>query len=116
MKTTKTTLRARFEPDTRFDVVPMFIVPFRGTRETDLEQFKNRLLRAALSQAEEVELYAPLRRAANEAAAVAWNTPFPLLFFPILFEEKLAAALRQNQRAQKVRARSRRILAELKVA
>jgi len=116
MKTNRTVLQTRFEPETRFDVVPAFVVPFRGTRETELEQFKNRLLRAALGEAVDADLYAPLRRAANDAAATAWMTPFPLLFFPALFEEKAAAARRQFARAQKVRARSRRMLAEVEVA
>jgi hypothetical protein len=58
----------------------------------------------------QVDLYAPLRRAANEAAAIAWMTPFPLLFFPALFEEKTAAARRQAAQQQKVRARSNEIL------
>ena len=113
MKTKRTTLLTRFEPETRFDVAPVFPVPFRGTRETELEQFKNRLLRAALNEAENADLYAPLRRAATEAAGMAWLTPFPLLFLPALFEEKALAARRQFERAQSVRARSRRILAEV---
>ena len=116
MKTNRTTLQTRFAPETRFDVVPVFAVPFRGTRETELEQFKTRLLRAALNEAADAELYAPLRRAANEAAAEAWLTPFPMLFLPALFEEKAAAARRQVERAQKVRVRSRRILTEVEVA
>ena len=37
------------------------------------------------------ELNAPLRRAANEAAALVWFTPFPLLLFPVLLKEKAAA-------------------------
>jgi hypothetical protein len=55
MKKNRTTLLTRFEPDTRFDVVPVFVVPFRGTRETELEQFKTRLLRAALDEATDAE-------------------------------------------------------------
>ena len=113
MKTKRTILRTRFELETRFDLAPAPVVPFRGTRETELEQFKTRLLRAALHEAADAELYAPLRRAANEAAGVAWLTPFPLLFLPALFEEKVAVTKRQFERAQGVRARSRRILAEV---
>jgi hypothetical protein len=116
MKTKRKTLLTRFEPETRFDVVPAAPVPFRGTQETALEQFKNRLLRAALNDAADTEFYPPLRRAANEAAAVAWMTPFPLLFLPAVFEEKVAAARRQFARAQKVRARSRRLLTEAELA
>lgn len=71
------------------------------------------VLRQALDAAVDAEFYAPLRRAANEAAAVAWMTPFPLLFLPSLFEEKVAAVRRQVERAQNVRTRSRRILEEV---
>jgi hypothetical protein len=91
-------------------VVPAPAAPFRATRDTELEQLKQRLLRTALDTTALVDLYAPLRRAANEAAAVAWMTPFPLLFFPTLFEEKSAAARRQVLRQQRVRARSAEIL------
>lgn len=113
MKPKKTKLVARFGPETRFDVPPVATVPFRGTRETELEQLKNRLLREALVATHDAQFYAPLRRAANEAAAVVWMTPFPLLFFPALFEEKAAAAWRQFGHARSVRVRSRRLLCEV---
>ena len=60
------------------------------------------LLAQQLQQATEAELNAPLRRAANEAAALAWVTLFPLLVFPVLFEEKTAAALRQAERQARI--------------
>ena len=110
MKTTRTKLLTRFEPETRFDVAPVPPVPFRGARETELEQLKNQLLRDALDAAGDADFYSPLRRAANEAAAIAWMTPFPLLFLPGLFDEKAALARRQLTRAQNVRTRSRRLL------
>jgi hypothetical protein len=110
MKTKRTRLLTRFDPETRFDVAPTPAVPFRGARESELEQLKNRLLRDALNAAADTEFYAPLRRAANEAAAIAWMTPFPLLFLPTLFDEKAALARRQFERAQNVRTRSHRIL------
>lgn len=113
MKTRKTRLLTRFEPETRFDVAPVPVAPFRGTRETELEQLKQRLLRIALAEATDAEFYAPLRRAANEAAGLAWMTPFPLLFLPALFEEKIVVARKQFERAQSVRARSRTILTEV---
>jgi hypothetical protein len=47
-------------------------------------------------------LNAPVRRAANEAAAIAWNTLFPLLVFPALFEEKAEAALHQARRQARI--------------
>ncbi len=113
MKTKPKKLPTWFEPETRFDVAPVAAVPFRGTGETELEQMKNRLLRQALHEETEPEFYTLIRRAAAEASGVAWLTPFPLLFFPVLFEEKMASARRQFRRAQSVRSRSRKLLAEI---
>lgn len=113
MKTNRVKLRTRFEPATRFNVTPCPPVPFRGTQETELEQFKNRLLRAALNEATDADFYAPLRRAAAEAVAAAWMTAYPVFFLPMLFEERVLAAKRQFTRARSIRDRSRKILAEV---
>ena len=101
-----------FEPETRFEVAPVPAVPFRGTQETELDRLKNRLLREWLQQTPDEQLFAPLRRAANEAAALAWFTPFPLLFFPGLLEEKARGALRQGARQRYVRDRSESLMEE----
>ncbi len=94
-------LKTRFAPDTRFDVAPATGVPFRGAGETELERLKRKLLGELLGENPAPELNAPLRRAANEATALVWFTPFPLLLLPTLLEEKAAAArrqiIRQNQ-------------------
>ena len=103
---------ARFQPETRFEVVPTPAVPFRGTQETELERLKARLLKELLEQTPEHEHYALLRRAANEAAGLAWFTPFPLLFFPGLLEEKARAVQRQKARQNDVRDRSASLLEE----
>lgn len=84
----------RFEAPTRFRVEPFPAAPFRETTETELEQLKDRLLRESLAQAGNAELNAPLRRASNDAAALAWTTPFPLLLLPELFREKAESARR----------------------
>jgi hypothetical protein len=52
------------------------------------------------------EFTAFVRRAANEAVALAWVTPYPLLTFPGLFEEKLETALHYAERQNSVRERS----------
>jgi hypothetical protein len=105
-------VRTRFEPETRFEIGPLASVPVRGAAETELEQLKARLLRPLLEPVEEPELSTALRRAANEAASVAWFTPFPLLFFPTLLEEKTATARRQQERQRHIRARSQGLLEE----
>ena len=51
-----------------------------------------------------------MRRAANEAAALAWATLYPLLVFPVLFEEKIEAALRQAERQARILESSRELL------
>jgi len=100
-----------FGPETRFEIKPA-VAPFRVTEETELERLKNRLLNEALEKCTDVELNAPLRRAANEAAAVAWASRFPLLVFPTLFEEKARAARLQLQKQRQIRARSQALLVE----
>jgi len=43
-----------------------------------------------------------LRHAANEAAALAWAALYPLLVFPVLFEEKTATAVRHAERQARI--------------
>jgi hypothetical protein len=57
------------------------------------------------------DMNARLRRAANDAAALAWTTNVPLLVFPALFEEKAQLAFRQAARQECIRERSRELLA-----
>jgi len=95
-----------FAAETRFEVRPN---PFLAAREEEFERLKARLLAEQL-QAAKAELNTPLRRAANEAAAIAWATLFPLLLFPALFEEKIAAAARQAERQARVFKDSRELV------
>ena len=101
---------ANFEPETRFEVGAIAPVPFRGALETELEQLKARLLGPMLNAAADPARSAPLRQAANEAAGLAWFTPFPLLFFPGLLEEKIYAAQRQEARQRQIRRQSEALL------
>ena len=105
----KRRLRLRFEPEDRFEVSPAPAAPFRGTQETELERLKARLLGPLLDSAE-APLSAPYRRAANEAAAVAWTTCFPLLVFPELLEEKAREVRARGEHQRVVLARSREIM------
>jgi hypothetical protein len=100
---------ARFGPETRFEVRPAPPAAFRVTQETEFERLKGRLLARQLAGAP-TELNSPLRRAANEAAALAWATLYPLLVFPVLFEEKIGAALRQAERQARILESSRELL------
>jgi hypothetical protein len=52
-----------------------------------------------------------VRTAANEAAALAWVTRYPLLVFPALFGEKADSALQLAEKQEDVFERSRELLA-----
>ena len=109
MNRTTNRIPAEFSPETRFELRPD-AATFRVTQESEFERLKSRLLTGQLAAAAP-ELNAPLRRAANEAAALAWVSFYPLLVFPVLFEEKTAVALRQAQRQARIYASSRDLLA-----
>ena len=100
----------RFDQETRFELRPTPPAPFRALQETELERLKNRLLAAQLARATEPEFNAPLRHAANEAAALAWVTFYPLLVFPVLFDEKTRAALCHAKRQARIFASSHELL------
>jgi hypothetical protein len=112
MKSNYQRLRTRFAPETRFDVTPVPAAPFRGAVEAQLDRLKDGLLLQLLNETPEPEFNALLRRAANEAAALAWLTPFPLLLFPVLLEEKVQTARKQATKQARVRQRSRALLAD----
>ncbi len=110
MNTNKNKVAARFAPETRFELRPVGGTPFRANLENEFEQLKARLLAEELELAGNPVLNAPIRRAANEAAALAWVTFYPLLVFPELFEEKIGVAVRQAQRQARVYANSRELV------
>jgi hypothetical protein len=110
MNRNKTLVPTRFDPETRFEVRANPPAPFRAVQETEFERLKSRLLAQQLLDAAP-ELNAPLRRAANDAAALAWATVFPLLVFPVLFEEKTEAAVRQTERQARIYADSLELVA-----
>lgn len=111
MNANVTRVRTEFAPETRFEVVPSPTVPFRGTPEADLERLKAGLLRQLLRETPYPEFNALFRRAANEAAGLAWLTPYPLLVFPALFEEKTQAAVKHGLRQEFIRRRSLELIA-----
>jgi hypothetical protein len=110
MNINKRRVPTEFGPETRFELRPTPLAPFRAMRETEFEQLKTRLLTEQLAGAAP-EWNVPLRRAPNEAAALAWGTYYPLLVFPILFEEKTDAAVRHAEQQARVAAGSRELLA-----
>ena len=111
MNANKNRVAAKFAPETRFELRPQAAAPFRANLENQFERLKDRLLTEQLEAVELPQLNAPLRRAANEAAALAWVTFFPLLVFPALFEEKTNEAVRQAERQARIFANSSEIVA-----
>ena len=110
MNNKPTRVATRFVPETRFELRPGPPAPFRATREDEFERLKNQLLTLQLTGLTQPELNTPVRRAANEAAALAWVTLYPLLVYPVLFEEKAATALRQTERQARIYETSRELL------
>lgn len=105
-------LPAWFAPETRFEVTPSRTFHPRLELDERLEGLKNQLLLDELNLATDPAAAPALRRAANEAAALAWLTPFPLLLLPALLEEKAADARRHTARQAEIRSRSRDLIAE----
>jgi hypothetical protein len=108
MNTTYRNLRTRFTVPARFEVPVLPAAPFRGLVENDLDRLKERLLARELQTADGLEVIVRLRRAANDAAALAWLTPYPLLLLPSLFEEMAWEARRKAGRQARIRQQSRR--------
>lgn len=96
-------LKTRFAAPTRFEAPVLPAAPFRGTVEHDLDLLKERLLARELQKADGFEANVRLRRAANDAVALAWLTPYPLLLLPVLFEEKVWEARRKAGRQARIR-------------
>lgn len=107
----KTKVPTTFGPETRFEVNPAPAVPFRAVLEDEFERLNAKLLRERFADAKTARLGGELRRAANEAAGLAWATAFPLLFFPALFEEKVRGALKRVARQEAIRVETRELVA-----
>ena len=106
-----TRVPTKFGPETGFEVRPSPPAPFRARQEAELERLKALLLAERLEERGQPQLDNHLRRAASEAAALAWATQYPLLVFPALFEEKADMALLRAARQEQIRQRSRELLA-----
>jgi len=82
---------------------------YKTAAQTAIERLKQQLLLNKLEGENDPDLNPLFRRAANEAAALAWATPFPLLLFPELFEEKARQARRQALTQARILSRSTRM-------
>lgn len=85
-------IRTQFAPATHFKVKLSPEGALRREQAAQLVDLKARLLRRHVMHAPSIELIPAIRRAANDAASLAWFTPCPLLVFPTLFDEKVESA------------------------
>ena len=100
MNTNKIALTTEFGAETRFELSP---TPDAFAR------LKDKLLTLRLAQAG-TKWESALQAAANDAAALAWTTTVPALFFPVLFEEKAAAAFSKDKRQTSIWRKSEELL------
>jgi hypothetical protein len=100
----------RFARPTRFKVRPTAAPAVRAALNARLERLKDRLLAPHVNAPDDLTPF--LRRAAEEAASLAWTTPYPLFILPELLEEKVAAARLHAARQASVLRRSQALLAE----
>ena len=88
---------------------PVFADRVQARGIAALEGLKQRLLHETAKAGPDLANLSCLRRAAEEAASLAWATPFPLLVLPELFAEKAAEACVRSERQREIRERSRRL-------
>ena len=104
-------IQTYFDPDTEFEAPLLEGEPLKQT----FAGLQDALVNESLEATETLALHAPLKQAANEAAGLAWTTAYPLLVFPTLFTEKAERARQQEDRAQRIKARSEDLLMEVAV-
>lgn len=112
MMTTFRRVPTWFAPETRFHLDPGPPRPNRAVQDAALDELKNRLLAERMAEVQEPPLAPALRRAADEAAALAWLTPYPLLVLPGLLDEKAAEARRHARKQSVVRRRTQLMIEE----
>ena len=93
---------ARFSPETRFELTPWVASLTSDLARQQFEQLKARLLGPVLEDVSDSVLRRQLELAANEAAAVAWTSSFPLLALPVLLQEKADEVHQHAVRQEKV--------------
>jgi hypothetical protein len=63
----------------------------------ELERLRECLLYEHTRVVSDAKVQTWLKRAAEEAASIAWATPYPFLVLPILLDEKLSDARRKAE-------------------
>ena len=112
-------MTANFEEDPGFEVLPFNANVAEASRpaqalDTEFSTLQEKLLENAFNHTETLSLFGAIRQAANEAAGLAWTTEFPLLVYPVLFDEKTLAFRKREQRQQQIVARSHALVEEVR--
>lgn len=81
-------LQTRFEPNVEFEVTPVSEAQVRHLVRERFRDLQNRLVDDYRGEAGNRLSRSRLNRIANDAAALAWTTSYPLLVMPVLFAEK----------------------------
>jgi hypothetical protein len=84
-----------FGPELGFEIKPV-----AASQAGEFNWLSEHLLRERLALDPRSEL--PIKRAAKLATALARRTDYPLLVFPILFEERVALELAENDAADRL--------------
>ena len=92
-------------------VLGEFLTPRPSANAGAVEALTGRLLREKSIAASNEGAISCLRQAAEEAASLAWATPYPLLVLPELFAEKAVEACFRTRRQREIRQRSEKIVA-----
>ena len=103
-------LNAQFEPNIEFELAlqPGTVSP--ESVRIRFQELQNRLLEETLGQTPNPILRENMHGVANEAAALAWTTQFPLLIMPVLFHEKARSVRLQLEKQHRVSMRSQQLV------
>lgn len=101
-------LKTFFDPDTEFEATLLEGAPLKEA----FAELQEALMAETLELTGTLALHAPLKQAANEAAALAWTTGFPLLVFPALFQEKAERVRFREKKALRIKAQTADLLME----
>src|SRR2546427_390010 len=99
-------IKAEFDPASQLDSNLVSAGRLKAGGIGALQELKQRLVQETASARSDPATLSWLWRAAEEAASMAWTTPFPLLVLPELFAEKAAEACLRSQRQRDIRQRS----------
>lgn len=106
-------LPVRFDPETRFDLPTESTSVSYDSVDHEFARMKETMLEQNQATTEfrfEQDL---IRFAVNEAEALAWTSPFPLLVFPALTQEKTDQARKHFQKQQEIWRRSQTLLSNV---